>query len=299
MRRWTHCCERRIRETQKRRNKNALSDPYVKAILWASKRIGEEGIVAFVTNNGFLDGIAFDGMRKHLYQDFTKIYHIDLKGNARTSGERRRKEGGNVFDDQIRVGVGISLFIKKADAVSEPAEIWIYSVDDYLKAREKQQILTDFGDYTNVPMKRATVDVKHTWLTEGLHTEFHTFIPMGTQDAKAEKGPVVDVIFKTYSLGVSTNRDAWAYNFNANTLTENVQRTMEFYNAQVLKWLVTPEKSIKIDNFVAYDDTKISWSSGLKQKLKSGQMAEFSDVKTSALSLSPVYEAPVCSLTEL
>ena len=132
-----------LRETysqdSKATNKNALSDPYVKAILWASKRIGDEGIVAFVTNNGFLDGIAFDGMRKHLAQDFTKIYHIDLKGNARTSGERRRKEGGNVFDDQIRVGVGISFFIKKAEATPELAEVWIYSVDDYLKAREKQK----------------------------------------------------------------------------------------------------------------------------------------------------------------
>ena len=116
-----------LRETYSRdskaTNKNALSDPYVKAILWASKRIGEEGVVAFVTNNGFLDGIAFDGMRKHLIQDFTKIYHIDLKGNARTSGERRRKEGGNVFDDQIRVGVGISFFIKKAEAISGSAEV--------------------------------------------------------------------------------------------------------------------------------------------------------------------------------
>ena len=262
-------------------NKNALSDPYVKAILWASKRIGKEGVVAFVTNNGFLDGIAFDGMRKHLRQDFTKIYHIDLKGNARTSGERRRKEGGNVFDDQIRVGVGISFFIKKAGATSgTETEVWIYSVDDYLKAREKQRLLTDFKNYTNVPMKQATIDAKHTWLTEGLHAEFNTFIPMGTKKAKAQKSAAADVIFKTYSNGVKTNRDIWVYNFNPNTLTENIQKMMEFYNGQVLKWLVTPEKSIvNIDNFVAYDDTKISWSSGLKQKLKSGQMAEFSEAK--------------------
>ena len=80
-------------------------------------------------------------MRKHLAQDFTKIYHIDLKGNARTSGERRRKEGGNVFDDQIRVGVGITFFIKKAHVTSESAEVWIYSVDDYLKGHEKQKLL--------------------------------------------------------------------------------------------------------------------------------------------------------------
>ena len=260
-------------------NKNALSDPYVKAILWASERIGEEGVVAFVTNNGFLDGIAFDGMRKHLAQDFTKIYHIDLKGNARTSGERRRKEGGNVFDDQIRVGVGISFFIKKAGATSVPAEVCLYSVDDYLKAREKQQLLVDFGNYTNVPMKQTMVDAKHTWLTEGLHTEFDTFIPIGTKETKAIRGAALGVIFKSYSRGINTSRDAWAYNFNRDTLTENVQKMMGFYNAQVLKWLTTPEKSIvKVDNFVTYDE-KISWSSGLKQKLRSGQMAEFSETK--------------------
>ena len=152
--------------------KTQLSDPYVKAIRWASDRIEEEGVVAFVTNNSFLDGVAFDGMRKHLEQDFTKIYHINLKGNARTSGERRRKESGNIFDDQIRVGVGISFFIRKAGIKPEGAEVWIYSIDDYLKARDKQEILTQFGDYTNVPMKQATVDAKHTWLTEGLHAEF-------------------------------------------------------------------------------------------------------------------------------
>ena len=131
--------------------KSKLYDPYVKAFSWASKRIGEEGVVAFVTNNGFLDGLAFDGMRKHLIKDFSKIYHIDLRGNARTSGERRRKEGGNVFDDQIRVGVGITFLIKKASVQSDTqTEVWIYSVDDYLKARDKQALLVDFADYTNV-----------------------------------------------------------------------------------------------------------------------------------------------------
>ena len=74
-------------------------------------------------------------------------------------------------------------------------------------------------------------------------------------------------------------------------LIENMQRTIGFYNAQVLKWLVTPEKSIlNIDNFVAYDDTKINWSSGLKQKLKSGQMAEFSEGKTPTCPLPPLHE---------
>ena len=273
-----------LRETYSRdskaTNKNALSDPYVKAILWASKRIGKEGVVAFVTNNGFLDGIAFDGMRKHLAQDFSKIYHIDLKGNARTSGERRRKEGGNVFDDQIRVGVGISLFIKKAETTSETAEVWLYAVDDYLKAGEKQKLLIDVGDYTNVPMKQVDIDAKHTWLTEGLHAEFNTFIPMGTKEAKVKKGTATDVVLKTYSAGVKTNRDAWAYNFNQNVLTENILRMSDTYNTEVDRWKRQEnQKEINVDNFVAYDDTKISWSRDLKVKLKRGTVTKYEEHK--------------------
>ena len=274
-----------LRETysqaSKATNKNALSDPYVKAILWASKRIGKEGVVAFVTNNGFLDGIAFDGMRKHLAQDFSKIYHIDLKGNARTSGERRRKEGGNVFDDQIRVGVGISFFIKKAETTSEIAEVWLYAVDDYLKAREKQKFLTDFGDYTNVPMKQVDIDAKHTWLTEGLHAEFDTFIPIGTKEAKAKKGTVTDVVFKTYSRGVNTSRDAWTYNFNRNTLTTNVQQMSETYNTEVDRWKRQEnQREINVDSFVVSDTAKVSWSETLKRNLQSGKTIDFSEGRT-------------------
>ena len=159
-------------------------------------------------------------------------------------------------------------------------EIFYARADEFWRKEEKYHYLNLKEHYQNVDWQRITPDSRYTWLTEGLHAEFDTFIPMGTKEAKAANGEVEDVIFKTYSNGVKTNRDTWVYNFNRSTLTENVQRTMEFYNTQVLKWLVTPEKSIlDIDDFVAYDDTKISWSSGLKQKLKGGQMAEFSEAK--------------------
>ncbi len=245
--------------------RNKLYDPYVKAIRWASDRIGDEGVVAFVTNNGFLDGMAFDGMRKHLAQDFTKIYHIDFKGNARTSGERRRKAGGNVFDDQIRVGVGISLFIKKAETTSETAKVWIYSVDDYLKAREKQKLLVDFGDYTNVPMKQSTIDVKHTWLTEGLHAEFETFIPMGSKEAKNTKSG--QTIFSLYSLGVATNRDILAYSFDLELLQKRVDTFIEIYNTTVdRKRRHTPTTSV--DSFIDTTDSRIKWTRQVKASLK-------------------------------
>ncbi len=266
-------------QDSKATNKNALSDPYVKAILWASERIGAGGIVTFVTNNSFLDSAAFDGMRKHLAEDFDVIYILDLGGNVRQNPKLSGTKH-NVFG--IQVGVSVSFLIKKNAVRTDPkqAEIFYARVDKFWRKEEKYHYLDSKQHYQNIEWQQLTPDNRYTWLTEGLHAEFDTFIPMGTKEAKSVKGTAVDVIFKTYSLGVSTNRDAWAYNFNRNTLTENIQRTTEFYNTQVLKWLTTQEKSIvNIDNFVAYDNTKISWSSGLKQKLKAGEFAEFSDAK--------------------
>ena len=275
--------DKRVRETYAKdsnaTNKNALSDPYVKAIRWAADRIGDEGVVAFVTNNGFLDAVAFDGMRKHLAEDFDTIYHLDFKGNARTSGERRRKEGGNIFDDQIRVGVGISFFIRKAGERSKAADVWLYSIDDYLKARDKQERLLQFNNYTNVPMKQAAIDARYTWLTEGLHAEFASFIPMGTKEAKATKGEAVDVLFHTFSNGVKTNRDAWAYNFNRNALIENMRRMIRHYNAEVDRWKRQENYDVNINDFVISDNRKISWSHTLKLDLKRGAIAIFSSEK--------------------
>ncbi len=256
--------------------RNKLSDPYVKAVRWASDRIGEEGLVAFVTNNSFLDAVAFDGMRKHLQRDFTKIYHINLKGNARTSGERRRREAGNIFNDQIRVGIGITFLVKKPEVKLDEAEVWIYSVDDYLKAHEKQQVLARLENYADVPTRLASVDEKHTWLTEGLHDEFSGFTPMGSKEAKTTKDESPEVIFKSYSLGVVTARDAWAYNSDKTALESNMERMIGFYNEQMYKWLSQAGQNEEIDDFVDSDSSKIGWTHRLKQNLKKGNSISIS-----------------------
>ena len=222
-------------------------------------------------------------MRKHLAQDFDAIYILDLGGNVRQN-PKLSGTTHNVFG--IQVGVSINLFIKKnagsVDSESDvkPPKIFYARVDEFWWKEEKYHYLDSKEHCQNIDWQQITPDSRYTWLTEGLHAEFDTFIPMGTKEVKAGKAETINVLFDQYSLGVGTNRDAWVCNFNANALSENVQRTIEFYNTQMLKWLGAPEKSIvNIDNFVAYDDTEISWSSGLKQKLRGGQMAEFSDAK--------------------
>ena len=263
--------------------KNKLYDPYVKAIRWASDRIGEEGIVAFVTNNNFLDGVAFDGIRKHLADDFDAIYILDLGGNARKG---LKVSDANVFG--IRVGVSINLFVKTGRTMnhsttdgrgSVPARIFYYRTDDLWSKKQKFDFLNECEHIGNIDWQTIRPDVRYTWLTEGLHTEFETFIPMGTKKAKAAKGEAVGVIFQTYSNGVKTNRDAWVYNFNRNTLAENMDRIIDTYNEQVFKWERRANRDANVDDFVVYDDVKIKWSSGLKQKLESGQITEFAAAK--------------------
>ena len=272
----------RIAETYTKDSKatlrNKLYDPYVKAIRWASDRIGEEGIVAFVTNNGFLDRTAFDGMRKHLADDFDTIYILDLGGNVR---ENPKLSGTthNVFG--IQVGVSINLFIKRSPAKPPPksAEIFYARVNQFWRKEEKYNYLNSKEHYQNIEWKRVEPDSRYTWLTEGLHAEFDAFIPMGTKEARRGKKKAVDVIFKTYSLGISTNRDAWTRNFNRNSLTENVSRTIDTYNDQVFKWERRGSQNADVDDFVISDDRKIKWSRNLKRELKRKKIAEYTERK--------------------
>ena len=247
-------------------NKNSLYDPYVKSLRWASDRIGKEGIVALVTNNSFLDGRAFDGMRKHLAADFDEIYILDLGGNARKD---KLVADASVFG--IRVGVSINLFVKRAarDRPSrygeqrEPARIFYYRTDDAWNKHQKFEFLAQTEHVGNVPWQILEPDERHTWLTEGLQEDFDTFLPIGHRTARKSKGEATGVIFHQYGIGLQTARDAWLYHFNRTTLTENVKATIETYNTEMLRWQNTPEASrAHVDDFVVDDNTQIKWSSG-------------------------------------
>ncbi len=262
--------------------KSALYDPYIKAIRWASDRIGDEGVVTFVTNNGFVDGLAFDGMRKHLAQDFDAIYILDLGGNARKG---LKVSDANVFG--IRVGVSINLFVKTKQNPSETARIFYYRTDELWSKNKKFDFLNENENAGNIAWQTIQPNEQYTWLTEGLHAEFDTFISMGTKEAKAEKGTSIDVLFKTYSNGVKTNRDAWAHNFNRNTLTKNIEKIITNYNTEVDRWRRRENQQENVDDFVIYDDTKIKWSSTLKRHLLSGHIAEFTEAKLKQIAYRP------------
>ena len=264
-------------------NTNALADPYVKAVRWASNRIGEEGVVAFITNNSFLDAVAFDGMRKHLADDFDAIYILDLGGNARKG---LKVSDANVFG--IQVGVSINLFVKTARTVDAKNEetsnavqprIFYYRTDDLWSKKQKFDFLNERGHIGYITWQMIQPDARYTWLTQGLQSEFETFIPMGTQEAKEAPGEAVGAIFKIYGRGIVTSRDAWAYNFNRNALAENISGMIDTYNEHVFRWEHRQDRDANVDDFVSYDDVHISWSRDLKMDLERGRMAECTDSK--------------------
>ena len=251
-------------------NKQALSDPYVKAIRWASDRIETEGVVAFITNRKFIVGEAYDGMRKHLAADFDTIYILDLGGDAREESE---VSDANVFG--ITVGVSINFFIKSLVNPNPQAKIFYGRVDESWHKADIFQYLISEQHYQNIEWKGVTPDSRHTWLTDGLRAEFETFIPMGRHRRRKSNVP----IFEAYSNGVKTNRDWWARNFNRNALTENMSRMIDTYNAEVHRWQRRENRDADVDDFVDNDERKIKWTEGLKKKLEKGKLAEFAESK--------------------
>ena len=254
--------------------KNKLYDPYVKAFRWAMDKLSDEGIVAFVTNNSFIDAQMFDGMRKHISEEFDTLYILDLGGNVR----KGQPGDANVFG--IQVGVSINLLVKsKRDSGMSPARIF-YNEDTADLSQARTFAFLDQSQHVgNLKWQELIPDKRHTWLTADLHNDFDTFVPMGSKIAKAIKGHAEGTLFKTYSLGIATNRDAWVYNSNQNTLTKNMQSMIDFYNSEVSKWERRVDRTQSVDAFISNDSTKIKWTDRLKAELTKGRLVEFDSEK--------------------
>jgi predicted helicase len=246
-----------------------LSDPYVKAIRWASDRIGDEGIVAFVTNSSFVTEITFDGMRQCLERDFDSLYILDLGGNVR----KNPKLSGtthNVFG--IQVGVSISLLIKRKNTQPKQARIYYAHVDEFWRKEEKYAFLDSKDSIRNVVWEEKKPDARHNWLTEGMGADFESFLPRGTKEAKGSNKAGAQSIFETFSLGVSTNRDGVVYDSNRQTLESRIERFASDYNAEVSRY-IRHGRPQDVDGFVNYEGIK--WSRNLKRHFKNGDDLDF------------------------
>jgi predicted helicase len=203
-------------------------------------------------------------MRKHLLKDFNQIYHLDLHGNIR----KNPKLSGtthNVFG--IQVGVGITVAVRTTQ--NPMYTLHYYRVPEFWRRTEKLAFLAVKRSVGGIEWQELQPDERYTWLTEGMHSEFATFLPMGTREAKAASsvevgGIEVKTLLKTYSQGAQTSRDDWMYDFDASRLTPKAGSMIETYNAELSRWIRAGSPK-NIDDFVIADETKIKWSSRLKE----------------------------------
>ena len=251
--------DKRIKDTYIKAStaqKTKLYDMYVRFLRWASDRLGDDGILAFVSNSSFLHKNSFDGVRAVLARDFNELWAIDLKGDARSSGEARRRQGGNVFGDQIKVGVAVYILVKKKGA--KGFKLQYDSVDDYKDAEDKIAFLSEpIG-----PRRLTTIkpDSTHAWL--GQVTQDAEGLPLADKQTKGATGGSRDrAIFKLYSLGISTNRDEWLYDRSADELAAKAELLVTTYDSV----------SRNSDDF---PDT-IKWSRNLKRRLAQGRREAF------------------------
>lgn len=253
--------------------KRNLYDSYIRAIRWASDRIKDKGIICYVSNGSFIDANNMDGLRKCLTDEFTSIHCFNLRGNQRTSGELSRMEGGKIFGSDSRTPVAITLMIKNPEKTG-PCQLFYKDIGDYLDRAEKLAIVAKARSISGITWNRLIPNIDGDWINLR-DPAFDLFIPLGDKTDKSAA-----VMFDTYSLGVSTNRDAWVYNFSRNGLSSNMSKMIDFYNEQVTEYKKQCAKKTKdqfpaLEKFIDTDPKKISWTVNLKADLARNTAHQF------------------------
>lgn len=274
--------DKRIRESyaalSDATNKNGLYNSYIRAIRWATDRIGDAGVVAYVSNAGWIDNNQMDGLRRSLANEFASIHVFHLRGDARTSGELRRKEKDNVFGVGTRTPVAISLLVKNPQA-AENGRIYYHDIGDYLTREEKLATVSRFGTIGGIDKANGwqalTPDEHGDWLGQR-DQSFGSFIPLGNKESKG-----TGALFANYSSGLKSQRDVWCFNASREAVASNMRRMIGFYNSELERFnAAQPNADRKardaaVDGFIDTDPSKISWTRALKGDLAKGKSFAF------------------------
>lgn len=257
---------RRIADTYVAKSNAGLSkslyDTYVKAIRWASDRLQDKGIIAFVTNGSFIDSGSTDGLRASLYEEFNHLYIFNLRGDQRTQGEQSRKEGGKIFGSGSRTPVAISILVKDG---TENHQIHYHDIGDYLSQREKLDIIREYSDISEIEWKEVTPDDFHDWINKR-DQEYQNYSILSGED---------NSVFCDNAIGISTNRDAWVYGFSKKALQTKSKKLVDNYNKELTRLVNTaPVDRVKQLN---RDKSYIKWSDKLQRLLTSSTVIGYEE----------------------
>lgn len=258
-------------------NKGGLYDSYSRAFRWATNRLHESkdgGVISFVTNGGFLDSKTFDGFRKSLQAEFHHVYLFNLRGNARTSGDERRAEGGNVFDSGSRASVVITVLVKHPDEVpGDGAQIHYFDIGDFLKREQKlSKIANLVGENVldRINWTKIEPNISADWINQRLDS-------FSKHDAliSSKENSATD-LFSRKLIGLVSGRDTWNYNSSQKTVTANTKQMIRFFNFEVDRIhtsLSGKKPSIEeVKKNVSYSDKSFSWTRSDFTRLQNSEL---------------------------
>ncbi|GAA7820612.1 DEAD/DEAH box helicase family protein [Helicobacter pylori] len=293
--------EKRVKEKYGKNSRskaagNTTRDTLIQSIYMASELLKDKGVIGFVVNGGFIDSKSADGFRKCVVKEFSHLYVLNLRGNARTSGETFKKEGGKIFDSGSRATIAIIFFVKDK-SVPNNNTIHYHDIGDYLKREAKLNKLAGFEDLDSVGFELITPNEKGDWINQR-NDGFEKLIPL-----KRDKNSQNPSVFDINSMGVTTGRDPWVYNFSPKILTQSVRKCIETYNADLKRFnecfreaFKQRTKGVKSgdlykqlnDKEITTDKTKIAWVQNLKNQLIKGKkLDDFSQEKISVSLYRP------------
>lgn len=257
--------DKKIKSTyieQSKAQKTKLYDMYSRFFRWASDRLQDNGILAFITNSSFIDAKNFDGFRKVVQEEFSDIYIIDLGGNIRKNSKLSGTTH-NVFG--IQTGVAISFMVKrkkdKFDTSPKPCKLFYARRPEFERAEEKLSFLAE-NNFEKIQFEHLLGDHLNNWIGVS-ETDFDTLIPLIDKASKSSQDEGKS-LFKMYSQGVKTNRDDWVYSVSEFDLKTKVEYLIKIY-AQDLDKYKNEKIAPVINNFVNYE---IKWTRAVKKSLE-------------------------------
>lgn len=261
--------------------KMSLYDSYIRAFRWASDRLGDSGVISFVSNAGWLRSLSTDGMRLSLAEEFSSVLVFDLRGNQRTKGEESRREGGKVFGSGSRAPIAITTLVRNKN-VDGPCTIKYFDVGDY-KTREEKLDCVRRAASVEPEWTLIKPDGRGDWFDQR-DASWDAFAPMGIQKNKGALG-----IFTTWSCGPDTHRDSWVSNSSSAKITNNMLACVNYYNTQRKRYLASGALQ-KVEQFVDYDPSSIKWDKAIFTSLERNEELVFDPNLITSYSYRPFFK---------
>ena len=238
--------EARVKNTYIKRapkgNTRSLYNSYVKAIRWASDRIGDSGVIGFVSPSSWISGISEAGIRACLQEEFTDIWCFDLGGDVKSTNWR--EAGAKPFGGGSTVGVAITILIKNPQKTEHMVQYkkikLIQKTEDLHKEIENINSIAGTPDWEIIPD-----NPHHDWVNrrDESDDEFRNHMPMGSKEANRIK--TGSIMFRSHSRGLATSRDDWVYNSSKTKIVNNMKRHIDYCNTQDLDNFVIDAKQAK------------------------------------------------------